>query len=344
MFGFLGAPCGCGSAASRSIYRSHFCGLCNRLRVDYGPAARLLVNRDSTFLSLLTSARLPQAASPSWSTACNPLSRVRPLMQEGPGATYAAAVTLCGLQAKLEDQVDDARSGWHALPARGALRLLRRRTARAMSHLRSLGFPVDVVRTALRRQVTLEQDASRAGDVDLDRVSEPSAVALGTIFSHAGDRPSAVWETIGRTTGRLIYALDAIADRKRDACSKAFNPFLIAPRLASGISERLGDLLASLHGALRTAPLQRHRALIHEILGPQLRRKSALILGKADLPPPSSPRSKKPIREETDPTRTGQGRQARKTSCDGCAECACCCPCDGCAELACADACCCLCN
>jgi hypothetical protein len=51
MFGFLDYPCTCLSDDARSIYRAHFCGLCNALRHDYGLPARLLTNRDGTFIS-----------------------------------------------------------------------------------------------------------------------------------------------------------------------------------------------------------------------------------------------------------------------------------------------------
>lgn len=109
MFGFLGSPCHtCSSRDTHSTYRSFFCGLSGALRDDYYPAARFLVNRDSTFLSLMTASVSGQAPAPVQSTCCNPISAPRPLLKDGLHAQYAAAVTVCGLATKLEDDRPNA--------------------------------------------------------------------------------------------------------------------------------------------------------------------------------------------------------------------------------------------
>ena len=109
MFGYLPAPCRCQIGNQADLYRSTFCGLCNALAGQYGQPARLLVNRDSTFVALLAAAQSPVAPTVTLSTRCQPWSRPIPVFESGFAPAFAAAVTLCGLQAKLDDEQADER-------------------------------------------------------------------------------------------------------------------------------------------------------------------------------------------------------------------------------------------
>ena len=109
MFGYLPAPCRCQIGNQADLYRSTFCGLCNALAGQYGQPARLLINRDSTFVALLAAAQSPVAPTVTLSTRCQPWSRPIPVFESGSVPAFAAAVTLCGLQAKLGDEQADER-------------------------------------------------------------------------------------------------------------------------------------------------------------------------------------------------------------------------------------------
>ena len=109
----------CPKAAS--MYRAHFCGLGTNLHRHYGLWARGLVNRDSTFLTLLGGALTRDAPSFEEAMCCNPLATPRALLSDGPVIQYAGAVTLCALNAKLDDDVLDEHGWrrWLGFPAWG---------------------------------------------------------------------------------------------------------------------------------------------------------------------------------------------------------------------------------
>jgi hypothetical protein len=132
MFGYLPAPCRCQIGDQADVYRSAFCGLCNALARDYGQPARFLVNRDATFVALLAAAL---------STRCQPWRQPMPVLDSGPGPAFAGAVTLCGLEAKLDDEYADER-GLRAAGCRVLSALSRSRFDRAHATLAASGFPV----------------------------------------------------------------------------------------------------------------------------------------------------------------------------------------------------------
>jgi len=294
MFGFLNAPCSGCNSREHSVYRAHFCGLCNRLRQDYGLPMRFLVNRDATFLSLLGTALAPAPAPPVTAMCCNPMGKPRLVVQDGAAVTYAAAVTMCGLQAKLDDELTDRRRG----PTRFALRGIRgsvsRSVSKAEAHLSQSGFPVDDVREILGEQSRIEQWATGCGNPDLEALSRPSAFAFGKIVAHTGERSRDSLERIGQSLGRLVYTLDAWVDRKRDERTRQFNPFLLQPRLIHSVPDLVGREQHAITAELRDLPLLSHREVLDVILGRNLQRTCALLLeGNAPAQKDSNKRKSK---------------------------------------------------
>lgn len=264
------------------MYRSHFCGLCNRLRQDYGLPMRFLVNRDATFLSLLGNALCDDSAHPVSTTCCNPMGKPRSLVQEGAAVSYAAAVTLCGLRAKLDDEVADHRRFHPAgMLCDGARNVLARPISRAESYLMHRGFPVGEVRDTLSKQPRIEQEAVRRGNTDLHTLSGPTAFSFGQLLAHVGDRACDSLEEMGRSLGRLIYTLDAVVDRKKDGQTGQFNPFLLQPCLIESVPELMEHDLRTISTAARDLPLTRHRDILEMILGDHLRHTcNAMLSGR----------------------------------------------------------------
>lgn len=224
MFGFLGSPCrSCSSHDTHSTYRSFFCGLSGALRDDYSPAARFLVNRDSTFLSLLTASISPSSPVSSQRTCCNPISVPRPLYTDGLHSRFAAAVTVCGLATKLEDDRTDEK-GFRKNAARILGRAINPLSDRAISFLNSVRFPTSDVVAMMEEQSVIESRKP-----DLVTAASPTAEAYGTIFGEAARLANSPGQqstlrSLGRNLGRLIYWKDAYDDREDDARKGRFNP------------------------------------------------------------------------------------------------------------------------
>ena len=325
MFGFLTAPCSGCSSKEHSVYRAHFCGLCNRLRRDYGLPARFLVNRDATFLSLLGDAMAETGREPASATCCNPLGKPRLVYQEGPAVEYAADVTLCGLHAKLDDEAADARSRPRAWAMQGLRGALSRPVRRAVARLDQRGFPIDEVQGRLAEQGAVEHAIAQSGRVELAPLSAPTAFSFGHIVAYAGHQAQGALNQIGQSLGRMIYTLDAVVDRKQDERRGQFNPFLLQPSLLAGVPHAMVQEQHAIAEALEDVPLQRHRELIGLILGRNLARTCDIMLGSR--PPDLHPRATWRKRQDSDP------RQGPSWLC--CSDCCtvgtfCDCGCDGC--------------
>lgn len=306
MFGFLPSPKTCGVPGAAALYRSHFCGLCNVLRNDYGLWARGIINRDSTFLALLGAAQCEAQPQTRCATCCNPFGVSRPLHQVGDTTQYAAAVTLCGLSSKLDDDIDDERGPRRWL-ARGASFCLDGSVSKAMGFLHAVAFPVARVHHLLSSQSAVEHPTA-----SLEDAAEPTSQAFGEIVAHtgivAGCQPSQrpFLRIIGEQLGFLIYVKDAWDDFDSDEKRGRFN----ALRSHSTEGERRARILpllqaaiAKIEEAFSQLELHRYRDTLHSILVDGVNQRLASWMG---LPAPSVPNP--PL--VTPPQPTGSSRRA----------------------------------
>jgi hypothetical protein len=249
MFGYLPAPCRCQIGDRIDLYRSTFCGLCNALARQYGQPARFLTNRDSTFVAMLAAAQAPEPPAATLSTRCQPWRRPLPVFEAGPIPAFAAAVTLCGLQAKLVDERADER-GLRAVGSRLLAALLRPRFDRAQAILVAGGFPVNDARHQLDLQASIE--ARVASGLAPVEAAEATGRAFGAILAHTArltgkNGNAAPLYRVGYSLGTLVYTLDAYQDFYEDGRRGRFN------------------YLAALTGLSRADNLRQVRQLAREI-------------------------------------------------------------------------------
>lgn len=277
MFGYLGAPRACQDRSAQAEYRRYFCGLCNVLAREYGLPARWLINRDSTALALLWGAQTQESPGLTLTTCCNPWGARHALCQWGPGMSYAAAVTLAGLQSRAADNYVDeqgwARWGWAGLAQAG-----RSVFTRARRSLDALGFDARAVDRNLAEQSALEQ-AIAAGGADWRRAAEPTAAVYASLVGYpavlAGRCESQPrFAKLGLHLGRAIYWLDAIQDWSRDQVSGRFNPL---PQAGDG-KELLLEELDAAGATLDALPLERYRSLLRDVLIRGPRRQARRLL------------------------------------------------------------------
>ena len=277
MFGYLPAPCRCQIGDQVDLYRSAFCGLCNALASQYGQPARMLINRDSTFVALLAAAQIKDSPSATASTRCQPWRRPMPVFEAGPAPAFAAAVTLCGLQAKLDDERADER-GLRAVVCRLLSVLSRPRFDRAHKVLAASGFPVTEVERLLAGQSRVEAEVGRGGAPMA--AAQPSAYAFGAILAHTArlagnDANVAPLAQAGRSLGELIYTLDAYEDLDDDLRRGRFN--FLAAQVGASLSsvqeqaqDRAREIAAKCRQDLRQAwgevELLRYRPMLDAVL------------------------------------------------------------------------------
>lgn len=312
MFGFIPAPTACCSRAA-NVYRAHFCGLCNRMRSDYGLWSRLLINRDSAFLALLGSSLSDDQPVATRATCCNPWGEARALYQTGSLMHYVSAVTLCAVTTKLEDDGSDER-GFRRTAAGAGAWLIQECSGKAAEILHSLGFPVEKVRSALQSQDNVE-----AAGEHLETAARPTATAYEEIVSYLGMLAGASLATqlalrkVGYQLGLLVYAKDTWDDFGEDMRRRRYNPLSLC---GEGEAARRESLAPFLNGALleltqafAQLPLLRNRDLLHSMVVQGAGMRVAQVLS-----------SDSPGKKEKD-------RRSKK--CDYCD-----CSCDGCCDYA----------
>lgn len=340
MFGFLQAPTApcCGRAPD--LWRSHFCGLATRMHQDFGPWARLLVNRDSTFLALAGAPR--EAHTTRLATCCNPLASPRTLVDTGANLEYAADITLCALGIKLQDDADD--EGWpRRLLAKVGSKTLEPAIDKAVARLNSGHFP-----TAEVADTILSQSEVEATSPDALAASLPTARAYRSIFEQAPGPNHPSWKEIGHSLGKLIYWDDAWRDWPEDRKRGRFNPLAHTP--APEFRELMADEFASFQKQLIALPETASKSVLLQV-ATQTGKRIPLV---SDSPEESERKRRKRERKEREGSRWYDWCDCNCCDCSGlssCARCggssggkldACfdcgpgdtgcvdCCPCDGC--------------
>ncbi len=262
MFGFMAAPCrGCSAEAGRKAYQAVFCGLSCQLSREYSPLARFLVNRDAAYLALLGQGLSAVPVGAESRACCNPLGASRMVLEASPLLSYTAAVTVCGLAAKLDDDRSDER-GWRRVAALQGGYLIGPARDRAVATLNALGFPTQQVVATLARQSSVER-----GRPTLAAAAAPTAQAYGVIFGHLGEvvqSSTPGLRQIGEQLGALIYLRDAYDDRAADAQAGRFNP--LSYTSLGALREVATDLMSGLQQAQSSLPLRSHTALLSDVL------------------------------------------------------------------------------
>lgn len=261
MFGFTQSPTSCCQKASSSLYKSFFCGLSCRLKMDYGHAARFLVNRDSTFLSIVGSSLSPNSTQNTMSTCCNPLGTPCELKINSCIQQYSAAVAICGLSAKCDDDAHD-HSGIRKLTATSIQAATRNWRDTAIHTLNSLHFPTSTILSTLAQQSAVETPQHSTQEA-----AAPTAQSYQRIFEHL-HRVLEIPHTpelavIGFHLGQLTYLRDAVDDLSEDLKKGHYNP--LQYRDLAECASLASNSLEQFNTAVCNLPAIRHRQALLEI-------------------------------------------------------------------------------
>lgn len=261
MFGFTQSPAACCQKTSHSVYKSYFCGLSCRLKDDYGHSARFLVNRDSTFLTLLASALTADHSTTTLRTCCNPLATATPLTINSKAQQYSAAIAICGLAAKCEDDISDHR-GFRKVAANSIYAGTRKWQDTAISTLNSLQFPTAKVINTLGKQKIVETPNN-----SMSEAAFPTARSYEIIFDHLHSvleiphTPDLA--VIGFNLGQLLYLRDAVDDLEKDQKKNHYNP--LRYRSIKECSKLASQSFIDFNSALQRIPTLRHEKTLSAI-------------------------------------------------------------------------------
>lgn len=200
------------------IYKAVYCGLCRCLGKNYGALAKLVLNYDLTFVSLLqmaVSSEIPCYEQKK--CRVNPFKKCTYCKNDGEDQSLATAACVALFDLKVEDNIKD--SGFFKAIAFRVLRLFSKSWAKkAYRRYPELKPVIDEYREG---QLTAESDP----ECSVDQASEPTARAVSRILAmiKCNEKYRFVLERMGYCLGKWIYLCDAVDDLADDVKSGSFN-------------------------------------------------------------------------------------------------------------------------
>ena len=226
-------------------YRSAYCGLCRTLGRRYGPAARMILNYDLTFLAvLLSDGREPICENHR--CAVHPLQG-RWCCEASAALDTAADVSVILTWWQLQDGIADS-SLFQGLKYRFLALFLRRAYRKARAAQPSFD---ESTRQHLAALAALEKENCPSIDRAADTFAQLLAACAGL---ENEERKRRVLREMLYHLGRWIYLVDAADDLKKDIKSGSYNPLSLRYEVTDGAlsAEDRENLSQTLDGSIRT--------------------------------------------------------------------------------------------
>ena len=214
MFGYVTANLKELDKQTEKRYGAVYCGICRRIRIQSGNAARLGLSYDMAFLALLLMSLYdPQEESGQKACAMHPIRKRH--WVDNPYIRYAADmnVALCYYNC-LDDWEDDRKYSAKLLAGQLA-KHLPEITERYPRQCRAME---DCIRQLSRLE--------KAGCANPDEPAACFGRLMGELLTYKEDLWAPTLRQMGFYLGRFIYLLDAALDYEKDEKRGKYNPYL----------------------------------------------------------------------------------------------------------------------
>lgn len=212
------------------LYQSYYCGLCQKLKEQYGKRGQLTLSYDLTFvILLLTSLYEPDTAADVCKCIAHPFEKHPTRINEFTG--YAADMNLLLSYYKCLDDWQDEHKVGRKLMA-DSLQRKCRKIAEEYPH------KAEVIRQMLQE---LYQCEKRQG-TDIDEISGYFGEIMSEIFACREDEWTKELRRMGFFMGKFIYLMDAYEDMEKDRKKNNYNPFLLKES-QENFEEYVGSIL-----------------------------------------------------------------------------------------------------
>lgn len=216
MFGYVRAAREHLAPEDEARFKSAYCGLCHTLGREYGPAGRMVLNYDLTFLAMLLS-----CGGESCEKRCvvHPLKKRRCVCRDAAFDT-AADMSIILVWWQLRDAIAD-HGFLRGIPYRVAALFLRRAYRKAACRQREFD---EHTRRCLADLARLESENCPSMDAAADTFARLLQGAAGQVQDAQRRR---VLEVLFYHLGRWVYLIDAADDLKKDLRCGSYNPLAL---------------------------------------------------------------------------------------------------------------------
>lgn len=213
-------------------YKGFYCGLCRRLKKNYGRLGQVTLTYDMTFLILLLSSLYePKEMEERRRCIVHPAKRQRMIYNEI--TEYAADMNILLSYYHLRDDWEDEKKFFALCGSKCLAGRVKRIARKYPRQDRS-------VKEQLARLAELE----RQGVTDPDEIGRPFGELMSELFVYEEDAFQDILRRFGFFLGKYIYLLDAFLDLEEDKKKGNFNP-LVQMSSEALFEERITAILES---------------------------------------------------------------------------------------------------
>lgn len=238
-------------------YKGFYCGLCRRLKKNYGRLGQITLTYDMTFLILLLSSLYePEEMEERRRCIVHPAKRQRMIYNKI--TEYASDMNILLSYYHFRDDWEDEKK-FSALCGSKCL----------AGRVKGIARKYPRQDRSVKEQLAQLAELERQGVTDPDEISRPFGELMSELFVYEEDAFQDILRRFGFFLGKYIYLLDAFLDLEEDKKKGNFNPFVQACSEAS-FEERMTDIL---EGTVREAvvefeklPLEQDLPILRNIL------------------------------------------------------------------------------
>lgn len=214
MFGYINVNREKLNLTDRCVYQSYYCGLCRKLKENYGRKGQMLLNYDMTFLILLLTGLYElEDEKTEFICAVHPAKKQTARINET--TDYAAAMNVLLCTKNFEDDWNDN----HSYTKKALSQVFKKDYERIEARYPRQG-------QAIRRYLKKLEQAEKCKERNVDAVAGLTGEMLGEIFAW---KENDVWaeelRCLGFYMGKFIYLMDAYEDIGKDGKNNCYNVF-----------------------------------------------------------------------------------------------------------------------
>lgn len=195
-------------------YRGWYCGLCQRLKKEYGLAGQMALNYDMTFLGLLLTSLYEPKVSQGWYRCMLHPSKKR-IIYSSECLDYAADMNLLLVYYKCQDDWKDDKNIFKA----GYGLALLKKTQEVIDKYPEKSACIE---ECLEKITEIE----RRNSENIEEAANIFGELCANLFLYRRDEWEHSLRQLGFFLGKFIYLMDAWDDLEKDRKHKSYNPFL----------------------------------------------------------------------------------------------------------------------